>query len=287
MKNKAANILITKASGELLPFDPEKLRKSLKRAGATGEAIDMIVQNITERLYENVPTKKIYKWAFSLLKSQSSNTAAKYHLKNGIMELGPSGFPFEKFVSEILKRQGYSVQVGKIVKGKCVSHEIDVIAEKEDKHFMIECKYHNRHGTVCDVKIPLYVQARFEDVKASWSILPGHETKLHQGWVVTNTRFTTDAIRYGNCAGLNLIGWDYPNGNSLRSQIDTFGLYPITCLTGLTKTEKQLLLNSKYVLCSDLCDRPQILSVIGIKPSRAAAILEEGKRLCASKERNG
>ena len=127
-------------------------------------------------------------------------------------------------------------------------HEIDVIAEKENNHIMIECKYHNLPGTICDVKIPLYINSRFKDVEASWIQLPGHDKKFHQGWVVTNTRFTQDAIQYGTCAGLKLIGWDYPNGEGIRSKIDTLGLYPITCLTKLSKFEKQQLLEKRIVL---------------------------------------
>jgi hypothetical protein len=84
------------------------------------------------------------------------------------MELGPSGFPFEKYVAEILKYQGYRVEVGVIVEGFCVKHEVDIIAEKEAKHFMIECKFHNQPGTFCDVKIPLYINSRFLDIEKMW-----------------------------------------------------------------------------------------------------------------------
>jgi len=286
MKRRKSDILITKASGELLPFSEEKLRSSLLRSGASVQIASDIVKELAAQLYEGVSTKKIYKWAFRALKERSRLSAGKYQLKRGIMELGPSGFPFEKFFGEILKQQGYEIQVGRIVKGQCVNHEIDVIAEKEDQHFMIECKYHNRPGTVCDVKIPLYIQARFKDVESSWLKIPGHGTKFHQGWVVTNTRFTEDAIQYGNCAGLKLIGWNYPNGGSLRSQLDLLGLYPITCLTSLSKSEKQQLLARNIVLCHEVCDNEKLLQEIGIKPARIAVILQEGRELCKKMNQN-
>lgn len=273
-------ILIKKASGELLPFADDKLKRSLIRSGADPVLAEAITSEIKKHLYEGVSTRKIYKWAFALLKEKSKPLAAKYHLKSGIMELGPSGFPFEKFISEILRYQGYTTSVGQFVKGHCVNHEIDVIAEKADHHYMIECKYHNRPGTVCDVKIPLYIQARFKDVEAAWLKLEGHASKFHQGWVVTNTRFTADAIQYGTCMGLKLIGWDYPNGGSLRSQIDDLGLYPITCLTSLSKQEKEQLLAQKYVLCHEICNNDKALRDIGIKPARAAVIQEEARQLC-------
>lgn len=282
MKNKNKPILITKASGQVLPFSEEKLISSLLRSGADPGIAATIVSELMPQLYDGVSTRKIYQWAFRLLKEKSKTAAGRYHLKNGIMELGPSGFPFEVFVSEILKEQGHTTRVGQIVKGHCVNHEIDIIAEMGEQHFMIECKYHNRPGTVCDVKIPLYIQARFKDVEASWVQLPGHENKFHQGWVVTNTRFTGDAIQYGKCSGLKLIGWNYPNGGSLRSLVDKSGLYPITCLTSLSKGEKNRLLEKNIVLCREICQNENLLLEAGVKVSRVAHIINEGKQLCKS-----
>lgn len=277
---KAKNILITKASGEILPFSEEKLKKSLLRSGASEELAETVMDELFPSLYEGISTKKIYQIAFALLKQKSRVSAGKYHLKRAIMELGPSGFPFEKYFSEILKFEGYSVVVGQTVKGKCVNHEIDVIAEKDNHHFMIECKYHNYPGTVSDVKIPLYIQARFKDVEAAWIQLPGHSAKFHQGWVVTNTKFTGDAVQYGNCAGLKLIGWNYPEGESLQNRIDKPGLYPVTCLTTISQKEKQKLLLKKVVLCHEVCSNDALLSDIGIKPARISGIMQEAKQLC-------
>jgi hypothetical protein len=272
--------IITKASGEKVPFSIEKLHHSLERSGANNETINAVIKEVESQLYEAIPTKQIYKIAFDLLKKASKPFAAKYKLKEAIMELGPSGFPFEKYFSEILNYQGFKVKVGEIVKGHCVNHEIDVIAEKDEKHFMIECKYHNTRGVFCDVKIPLYIQARFKDVEEEWKAIPGHSRKFHQGWVVTNTRFSGDAIQYGLCAGLHLVGWDFPNDGSLRGQIDASGLYPITCLTSITKKEKQSLLDKQIVLCKELCDNHQLLLEAGVSSNRMDTVLKEVNTLC-------
>lgn len=280
MKQEPSKVLITKASGELLPFSPEKLRNSLIRSGAAPGIADEIQKEISSRLYTGVSTKKIYRWAFSLLRERSNRLAGKYHLKKAIMELGPEGFAFEKFVGEILKNDNYSIQIGQIVHGLCVDHEIDVIAEKGEHHFMIECKFHNQPGTVSDVKVPLYIQARFKDVEAAWLQVPGHGSKFHQGWVVTNTRFTSDAIKYGTCAGLKLIGWDHPNGGSLRHRIDDSGLYPVTCLNSLTREEKQALLSQGIVLSRDLCSNKNVLLKAGVKASKIIKVQEEALLLC-------
>ena len=273
-------VRITKASGEIATYSEAKLRASLQRAGATDEQIDLITDDISSKLYEGISTKKIYRLAFNLLKESSRHLAAKYHLKRAIMELGPSGYPFEKFIGEILRYQGYSIKVGEIVQGHCVQHEIDVLAQMENKLCMIECKYHNRLGIFCDVKIPLYIQARFKDVEAQWLKSPEQGITKYQGWVVTNTRFSTDAVQYGTCIGLNLISWDYPVKGSLKDQIDTLGLYPITCLTSLTKNEKEQLLERKIVLCKEILQNEKLLDQIGVKPSRIGTVLSETLQLC-------
>ena len=80
--------------------------------------------------------------------------------------------------------------------------------------------------------------------------LTPHKTKtiLTPGWVVTNTRFTEDALQYGNCCGLYLLSWDYPKNDGLKDRIDRLGLYPITVSTLLTNREKQFLLSRDIVL---------------------------------------
>lgn len=282
MENK--EISIVKMTGEKAMFDSSKLKHSLERSGASDVVIQKVVGEVVGLLYDGITTREIYQNAFGLLKKTSPpSTAARYKLKNAIMELGPTGFPFEKFVGAILKYEGFQTKVGVIVKGHCVNHEVDVVAEKDNNHFMIECKFHSDAGRFCNVKVPLYIQSRFKDVEAQWEKQPGHDTKFHQGWVVTNTRFSSDAIQYGNCMGLMLLSWDYPQKMSLKERIDRSGLHPVTCLTTLTKQEKQQLLDKEIVLCMDLCDQPKFLNSIGISEKRQKHILHEAHELCTNK----
>ncbi len=275
-----SNLYIQKASGERVMFSPDKLSKSLQRSGADPETVDYVLSKIQEELYEGIPTKKIYRMAFNLLKKQNYKHASKYKLKRAIMELGPSGFPFEKYVAELLKKQGYETLTNQIIQGHCVKHEVDVVAMKDEKHFMVECKFHNESGFTTDVKIPLYIQARFKDIEQQWVQIPGHKKKLHQAWVVTNTKFTEDALQYGICMGMSLIGWNYPMKESLRELIDREKLYPVTCLHTLSTREKESILNLGHVLSMDICATPQLLSQIHIATTRHASILEECKQLC-------
>ena len=275
-----SSINIIKHSGDIVPFNVDKLKDSLRRAQASEEIIQQIVAQIESVIYDGITTKKIYQMAFKMLKGKSRVSASKYKLKKALMELGPSGFPFEKLVGKLLAHEGFETEVGVIVQGNCVQHEVDVIAQKDNKHYMIECKYHSDQGRFCNVKIPLYIHSRFLDVEKQWEHQKGHEAKLHKGGVYTNTRFTTDAIQYGKCVGLLLISWDYPMGNGLKDRIDKSGFHPLTALTTMTKSEKTKLLDKGIVLCKELHEKPTLLNQIGIDKTRHKKILEDSEALC-------
>lgn len=277
---------ITKASGKTEAFSEQKLRHSLRRAGASKEQIDKVVERIAPSLYTGISTKKIYRIAFSILKGNkgSRHIAAKYHLKKALMEMGPSGFPFEKFIAALFQHQGYRVQVGQFLKGKCVQHEVDVVASKGTQQIIVECKFHNISGRICDVKIPLYIHSRFKDIESFYSEHPLPEIDQYQGWVVTNTRFSDDAVQYGTCAGLKMMGWDYPEKGSLRDIVDQLGLYPITCLSNLTIQEKEILLAKDILLCIDLMDKQAYLESMNINPTRLENILKECAQICLDKK---
>ncbi len=172
------NILVTKASGASEPFSIVKLRRSLERSKASKSEIDAIIEKLLPKLFNGIRTKKIYSEAFRLLRKNSAPNAARYTIKKGIMELGPSGFPFEKFIAKLFEHQGYTVQTGQFIKGKCVTHEIDVVARRGNELLLAECKYRNTQGISVDVKTPLYIRARFDDVMANGSINKQTETVI-------------------------------------------------------------------------------------------------------------
>lgn len=276
-------IQVKKASGQLQPFSEEKVMLSLKRASVDSNLAESILTHLKGELYDGIPTQRVYSHIFELLKKENPFLLGRFNLKKAIMELGPTGYPFEKFVGATLKHYGYQVETGVNVFGRCVNHEVDVVAEKDSQHFMIECKFHNQPGGFSDVKVALYVKARFDDIEAVWKEKPGHQTKFHQAWLVTNTRLTSDAIQYGECAGMKLIGWNYPNKGSLRDLIEDSGLHPITCLTSLTHTQKQILLSHDIVLCKNLLDiRSNILTYLNLSVAQMEKLKDEVEQLCRS-----
>ncbi len=273
-------LLVKKASGEKQEFSEEKLRRSLIRSGASEDLIQMVLNQIREQLYDGISTQEIYRKAFGLLHKKIKSLAARYSLKKAIMELGPTGFPFEKLVGEILKTSGYRVQTGITKQGKCVKHEVDVWAENEHGVVIIECKYHNTPGTLSPVQVPLYVNSRFKDIETVWADEPGNNNKLFNGWIVTNTRFSTDAEDYGHCAGLKLIGWDYPQKDNLKELIERTSLFPITAITGLSKKQKETLLDQDIIICKQLQQKRGILSGFGLTDRKLREVLLELDELC-------
>ncbi|MFK7782689.1 ATP cone domain-containing protein [Psychroserpens sp.] len=274
---------ITKSSGEKVKFSLNKLRKSLQQTGADKQSVDQILDKVRDELYQGISTKEIYNRAFALLKKKKSYYASKYKLKKAIYELGPTGFPFERFVGEILKYSGYKVEVGKILQGQCVTHEVDVIAHKNNETTIAECKFHSDQGLKCNVKVPLYIYSRYRDIQTHWNNNPKNGTQLTKGWVITNTRFTEDALQYGNCCGLELMSWNYPKNNGLKDRIDRLGLYPITVSTLLTNREKQFLISRDIVLCRNVLKNTFFLDHLGISEVRKEKILDEISQLCNTK----
>lgn len=270
---------IVKSSGEKVKFSIGKLRSSLRHSGADDILINQIIDTVRDELYQGISTKEIYNRAYTLLKKKKSVFASKYKLKRAIYELGPTGFPFERFVAAILDFSGYDTEVNKIMSGICVSHEIDVFAEKKGKINIIECKFHGEEGRNCNVKVPLYINSRYTDVKAHWD-RRNEKKQLESGWVVTNTRFTSDAIQYGKCIGLYLLSWDYPKNNGLKERIDRLGLYPITVSTLLTNREKKFLLSRDIVLCRQLIKDKFFLDHLHISKERKGKIFSELAQLC-------
>jgi hypothetical protein len=271
---------IVKADGSVEPFDSTKLEVSLKRAGASAQMIRRITEVILKTLSPGMSTHDIYSRAFRLLRKGEQTTAARYSLRRALFELGPTGHPFEDFIAELFKKEGWNVEWRKMVQGACVSHELDVYAVRGNEHLAAEVKYHNDPGFKTDVKVALYVKARFDDI---WRCDPkrGAVCPIDIGYLITNTKFTEHAIQYARCAGIQLLGWTYPSEGNLYDRILAAGIYPVTALTNLRKAEKNILLEQGIVTIEMLKDRREALRSLKISPDRIGAIVAEIETLRA------
>lgn len=268
---------IIKADGQRVRFSVNKLIRSLRRSGAPRGLAKEIAHNVARTVTDGMSTKHIYREAKKQLKQHREiNTLNRYSLKEAIHALGPTGFPFEQFLGALLKEHGYTTKTGVVMKGKCVSHEIDVVAKKVDEVALIEAKFHNQPGAVTDVKVPLYIHSRFRDVTAN--VLG--DTTHYRPWIVTNTKFSKDAITYGSCNGMHLVGWRYPETGGLEYLVESTGLQPVTCLSSLSQADKQFLLKKGVVLCKTLLEQDHILASMQIPKAKQRRILNEVRGLC-------
>ncbi|MBX4199229.1 restriction endonuclease [Candidatus Parcubacteria bacterium] len=211
---------VVKANGVREAFDVSKLRASLINSGASDTDTEKVVSHIEAELHESMSTGEIYKHAFEYLKELNVHTAHSYSLRRAVMKLGPTGFPFEKLVAEIYKERGYEAVVDQVVMGKCVPHEVDVVAWNDDELIMMEAKYHNEQGTKSDLKVILGVKARWDDLKHGEFDYGNKTRKLTRGVLITNTKFSSTAIQYGKCEDLDMIGWNYPEKGNLQEMIE-------------------------------------------------------------------
>lgn len=270
-----SDIRIIKATGQTENFSEEKLLRSIQRAGVPEKLQGEAVEHIREKLYQDMPTSEIYRHILEYLgKSSYPHAGSRYSLKQAIMDLGPTGFPFEKFIASILNRHGYKTETDVILSGLCVSHEVDVLAEKDNQKIMIECKFHNRMGSRTDIKVALYVMARYQDLTVGW-INRDNASKLTEVWLVTNTKCTTDAIAYAQCMGIRIVSWGYPEKGNLQEMIEKEKLHPVTVLTALNNFQKHLLLNNHLVLCRDLIDNNLAFDLLKLSTEDVRKLKEE------------
>lgn len=270
---------ITKADGSIETFDPVRLAASLERSGAGAHAAARIAETITNTVTPGATSKEIYTRAFSLLRREARPVAARYALRRALLELGPSGHPFEDFVSHLYRKEGWQVETRKIIRGKCVAHEVDFYASHPEQNTFLaaELKYHNDPSYKTDLKVALYVKSRFDDI---FSCDP--ETRvcpIDRGLLVTNTKFTTEAIAYAECAGVELLGWGYPLVNNLFARMSRAGVYPVTALTGLARTEKRLLIEHGVIAVDEIVENRDALDVLRLSSERIGELRAEAEGL--------
>lgn len=272
---------IVKADGSNETFDPTRLFTSLERAGAGEHAAARIADTITSSVVAGASSHEIYSRAFALLRREARPIAARYALRRALLELGPTGHPFEDFVSHLFMAEGWKVETRKMLAGRCVMHEVDLYATHPEQgvYLAAELKYHNDPGYKTDLKVALYVKSRFEDLfscDAKMRLCP-----IDRGLLVTNTKFTSEAIAYAECAGVELLGWGYPVNESLFMRMSRAKVYPITTLTELSRAEKNILIESGVIAVDTIMRDRRVLDVLHLSPERTGELLAEAEGLLA------
>lgn len=270
---------IVKADGTVEPFSRERLERSLARAGAAPRAAEEIAGRVAGSIASGASSKEIYRKAFTLLRQHARPVAARYALRRALLDLGPTGHPFEDFISHLFAREGWSVETRKMIAGRCVVHEVDFYAARAQEFMAAELKYHNDPGYKSDLKTALYVKSRFDDIFACDATL--RTCPIDRGILITNTKFTSEAIKYAECAGVELLGWSYPAGAGLFERMSAARTYPITALTALEGREKRLLVAQGVIAADQLAERREALRALRLPPERIGRAIAEADALGA------
>lgn len=266
-------VYVIKADHKREPFSEEKVLQSIKRARVPESIQAEALAHIKSKVYDGISTQEIYRHVLEFLhESPHPYSRARYSLKESIMMLGPTGYPFEDFIASILTALGFESRVRQMIRGRCVTHEVDILAEKDGKTSMIEAKFHNSPGSRSDVQVALYTKSRFEDIK--------DKNNINDAWIVTNTKTTVDANIYSQCSGMKIISWSYPEGNSLRDIIEEHRLYPLTMLTSLVHSHKMMMLTNHIILCKELATNPSLLDILPLSREEKEKVMAEVHFIC-------
>lgn len=241
-----AQITVIKKSGEHVAFSEEKIIRSMQRVGVPFNLQPDVISHIRSRVQKDnsITTDEIFYHIREFLKNKDKKSSLRFNLRQAVFDLGPTGFPFERYIERIFRQDGYKVDVDVIMSGECVSHEIDLVVEKNGVKEIVEAKFHNQNMGKTDVQVMLYTYARYLDVK--------EKNGIQNVWVVTNTKLTTDAIAYASCKGMRAVAWNYPENGNLQDFVEDPKMYPVTILNSFSNEEKQRLLANNIVLASDL-----------------------------------
>lgn len=271
--------VIIKADGSQESFDPVRLVASLRRAGAGAYTAERISQTITDSIVPGVSSREVYSRAFALLRKETRPVAARYTLRSALFELGPTGHPFEDFISHLFRAEGWQVETRKMIKGKCVTHEVDFYASHPEMNMYLaaELKYHNDPNYKSDLKTALYVKSRFDDIFSCDSKV--RSCPIDRGILITNTKFTSEAIAYAECSGVELLGWGYPVKDTLFMRMSRARIYPITALTGLSRAEKNLLITDGTIAVDEILHDRRKLGVLHLSPEKTGELLAEADGL--------
>ncbi len=264
--------MIVKSTGEKVQYNPAKIRGTLKRAGASKEMIERVLEQVQQKVHDGMTTKKLFTMIRRELRKEGRHFAQRYGLRTALLKLGPAGFKFEKYIASILNAYEYQASVpDKDLVGLCVNHEVDVVAVKGTQSITIEAKFRNKFGDTVKLKDVMSAWARFVDLCegfASGKKCP-HFDEL---WIMTNGKFTDRALQFGLCKGVVMIGWS--NGDSLAKMVDHATLYPITVLDSLRQWELDKFSDCGIMLCHEVsgADPKKLASKVGIPLDRMKQI---------------
>jgi hypothetical protein len=218
--------------------------------GANKEVGHEVADRIESRLYDGISTQMILRMIFRFMQKYKPEVGNLFDLKKGLSLMSPKP-EFEVFVQVLLKHNGFEVRPNQILAGKCVEHEVDAIARKNGVTYFVEAKHHLSYHFLTGLDESRIARAILEDI-AEGFVLGRSNLKIDRAMIVTNTRYSEHAIRYGGCRNILQIGWSSPENFGLQNMIFEKKLYPLSCLRGLRGETRTRLVEAGIVLLGQL-----------------------------------
>jgi hypothetical protein len=270
-------IFVTKADGSRQLFDREKVVKTCLRMGANRRIANEVADEVEARVFDGMSTGKVLQLIFRLLRKHTPTIQHFLDLRKGL-SLMDSKPEFERFVQILLAHHGFEVTPNQIIKGRCVGHEVDAIARKEGVTYFVEAKHHSNYHTPTGLDESRIARAVLEDVTEGFE-LGKNELQIDRAMIVTNTRYSEHARRYGKCRDILQIGWSSPKTLALQNMIEEKKLYPLSCIKGLNNEVKMRLVNLGIVLMKQLVDEEpsRIAMKTGVSRENIQRIVEKAK----------
>ncbi len=262
-------MMVKKADGSLEKFDGWKIMRTCSRAGLDENQSATVLAHVEKKAYDRIPTNALMKIILKEIRKHDGIASMKYSLRAALAALSPEGIFFEHYVKKLLEQYGYKVKHSQIVGGSCVEHEIDLVAEKDNKKIMVECKHHSNYHALVGLGDALVAWAAFEDTK--------NKNNFEEAWLVSNAKISEHAVRYSQCKGMRALGWT----NELSDMIESKKFYPVTILEATRNVRVEKAFNAGLVSVGDVItsDTQTLKKVFGEKSAEA---VEEAKNIMAS-----
>ncbi len=272
-------ILVRKVDGTLQPFDRKKVQRTASRLGVLEKDLDRLADDIEERLFEGISTRRILQLIHARARIYRPETAHITNLRRAIALIRPKP-DFERYVQILLSECGYEVSPGRILRGRCGEHEVDAIAEKDGTVYFIEVKHHYNHHRMTGLDEPRIARAIIEDVQEGYKIGRNSFT-VDAAMIICNTKISAHAHRYASCWGIGHIGWDQPTEQNLQKMIRQSGAYPITLLKGVKPRMRRRFCEAGILTIKQfLAEEPgRIANKTGISREQVAVLVSQAESI--------
>jgi hypothetical protein len=245
-----AMVFVTKVRGITEEYDHSKVVQTCLRLHSTREIAEKVADRVEAKLYDGISTKEILRMIYRYLSENRPQLEYEVDLRKAISLLR-SKPDFEIYVRKLLSEHGYKVEGPLIIRGRCVEHEIDAIATKDEETTYVEVKHHLWPNTYTGLDVFLEANSIFEDL-VSGNKPDSNRILFNKALVVCNTKLSNHARRYADCARIMYIAWKSPPAASLEKMIEEKRLYPITSIGTLDNKTEAKLADAGVLLLRDL-----------------------------------